>query len=301
MKTPLFLLLALAPLATRATERTSANYAIVAEATDAGGQRAASASYTHSASFGGIAGISIVAAPARSVKHGYLAQLFDVTGLVVNAAAPSVHEGATLQLAAWQLLDDATFLAAPAASVSWSVVSGPMVGIDASGLVTAGLVFQNTPATVQGILAGNLGSLNLTVLEAIGDNFGLYAGDGLGDDWQVQHFGEGNPLAAPALDPDGDGQTNAFEFIAGLTPTDAASVFRLRLESVAAQPTHKRLIFRPRFPDRTYTVQARPSLLTGTFAPLGSSTFSDSGDERTVTDQSAIGPAKFYRVEITKP
>ena len=41
--------------------------------------------------------------------------------------------------------------------------------------------------------------------------------DGLADDWEIHYFGS---LAAadPFADPDGDGQTNLFEFIAGLDP-----------------------------------------------------------------------------------
>jgi hypothetical protein len=282
--------------------RSSTNYAIITDAADAGGRRAASASYTNDGSVGLVAGISSVTSPAETAKHGYIAQLSEVTGLVVNAAAPSVNETATLQLAAWQLLDDATFLSVPAAFVAWSVVSGPITGIDASGLATAGPVYQNTPASVQGIFGGNTGSLNLTVLETIADNFGAYAGDGLGDDWQVEYFGQPpNPLAGPLIDADGDGQTNAFEFVAGLIPTDPNSIFRLRIEAVAGQPGQKHLIFSPRFADRTYVVTAKPSLLTGTFAPLGSFTFADDAEERTVTDLNASGTAKFYRIEITRP
>lgn len=34
---------------------------------------------------------------------------------------------------------------------------------------------------------------------------------------------------------------------------------------------------------------------------LGSSSFTDDGQERTVTDLNATDPRKFYHVEITKP
>jgi hypothetical protein len=107
--------------------------------------------------------------------------------------------------------------------------------------------------------------------------------------------------AAALVDFDRDGQSNAFEYTAGLIPTDANSVFRLRLKTVPGQPGQKRVIFSPRLTDRTYTVKAKPSLLTGTFAPLGSSSFSDNAQERTVTDLSATGATKFYQVEIVKP
>jgi hypothetical protein len=186
--------------------------------------------------------------------------------------------------------------------VAWSVASGPLTGISASGLATAGAVYQNSAATAQGIYLGNTGTLALTVLNVNLDNFGAYAGDAIDDAWQVQYFGQPpNANAGPLVDPDGDGQTNAFEYTAGLNPTDATSVFRLRLEAVPAQPGQKRVIFSPRLTDRTYVVKAKPSLLTGTFTALGSSSFTDNAQERTVTDLNASGATKFYQVEIVKP
>lgn len=285
---------------TGAAPRTSANYTITAETADAGGRRATSANYTHDGSAARIAGISAVAAPVQSAKHGYLGQLFEIAGLVVNSAALTVNEAATLQLAAWQLLDDATFLATDANAVTWAIASGPVASISASGLATAGLVFQNTPATVQGAFGGFTGSLNISVLDSIADNFGAYAGDGIGDDWQVQFFGQNNPLAAPARDPDGDGVNNLFEFTAGLTPTDPASVFHMSIAPVPSQPARKKIIFSPRLAGRSYVVQSRLTL-AAPWQPLGSSTQTDNGPERTVTDLDAAGGKKFYRVEITRP
>ena len=282
-----------------AGSRSSANYSIAAETSDAGGQRTSSANYTNDASAGMVAGISTVAAPAKTVKSGYIGQLYDVAGLLLNSAAPDVNETGTLQLAAWQLLDDATLLTTDANAVTWGIVSGPIVSVSASGLVTAGSVFQNTSAAVEGTFGGFTGSLNFTVLDSIPDNFGPYAGDGLGDDWQVQNFGEHNPLAAPALDPDGDGQTNQFEFTAGLIPNDPASVFHLRIAPVPGQPSRKKVIFSPRLEGRAYVVESRLTL-NGAWQPLTASAQSDNGAERTVTDLNAAG-AKFYRIEITKP
>ena len=284
--------------------RTSANYNITTDTTDTGGKRATSASYTNDGSAGGIVGVSTVASPAETAKAGYVGQLFDVTGLVVNAGASSVNETATLQLGAWQFLDDTSLLAVPATSVTWGVVSGPLTGISASGLATAGVVYLNTPASVQGVFGGFTGWLNLNVLDTIPDNFGSYAGDGVGDDWQVQYFGQPpNANAAPLADPDGDGQTNLFEFTAGLVPTDAASRFTLTIAPVPGQPAQKRLIFNPLVltGGRIYTVKFRTDIATGTWTTLTGTMESDTGTERTVTDQNATGAKKFYHVEITKP
>lgn len=300
MKTPLLFLATLIAAAAHAGPRASTNYTVPADTADAAGRRTTSAAYTNDGSLGGIAGLSTVAAPAQTAKAGYVGQLYDVSGLAVNAA-PSVNETATLQLAAWQFLDDDSTLAVAANTVAWSVVSGPVTGIDANGLASAGIVAQSTPATVQGMSGGFTGFLNLTVLDTIADNFGSYASDGIGDDWQVQYFGTDNPLAAPGVDASGNGHTNLFKYIAGLDPLDPASRFKLRIEPVPGQPTQKRVIFSPLVAGRTYTVSAKATLSGGTFTPLGSITTSDDGDERTVTDLDASGAAKFYHVEIGKP
>ena len=295
-----FLILLVAwPGAVLAGTRSSATYSIAAETNDAGGQRAASSSYTNDGSAGAIVGISTVVSTSEMVKAGYIAQLYDVSGLLLNSAAPDVNETGMVQLAAWQLLDDATLLTTDANAVTWGIVSGPIADITASGLATAGAVSQNTSATVSGTFGGFTGSLNLTVLDSIPDNFGAYAGDGLGDDWQVQFFGVNNPAAAPAFDPDGDGQTNQFEFTAGLVPNDPASVFHLRIAPFPGQPSRKKVIFSPRLDGRAYVVESRLTL-NGAWQPLTASTQSDNGAERTVTDLDAVG-AKFYRIEITKP
>jgi hypothetical protein len=301
MKPNVLFLLPLTASIALAGPRTSANYSLQSDTVDLGGRRATSASYTHNASVGGIAGISTNAAPAEIAQHGYLAQLYVVTGLAVNAAAPSINESATLQLAAWRVLDDATFLATDATAVTWSIASGPLASMSAGGLATAGLVFGNTPATVSGTFGGFTGALNLTVLDTIPDNFGAYAGDGIGDDWQVQFFGENNPLAAPALDPDGDGQSNAFEFTAGLIPTDPASLFQLRIERMPGQPAQKIVTFHPSLPDRSYALEFRASLTAGGWQPLTGVNFTDTGDTRTVTDPNAGAASRFYRVMISKP
>jgi len=46
--------------------------------------------------------------------------------------------------------------------------------------------------------------------------------------WQIQYFGSiTNPAAAATADPDGDGQNNMTEFLAGTNPTNSLSAFRI--------------------------------------------------------------------------
>jgi len=290
-------------MAAHAGPRTSVNYTIATDSTDAGGKRSTSTSYTNDGSAGGITGVSIVASPAETAKAGYLGQLYDVTGLVVNAGgATTVNETGTIQLAAWRLLDDTSLLAVNATAVTWGVVSGPVSSISTGGLATAATVYQNTAASVQGAFGGFSGTLNLTVLNTNPDNFGSYAGDGIDDAWQVQYFGLNNLNAGPTKDPDGDGQNNLFEFNVGTVPNDPNSRLQFRIESVSGQPLQKRFIFSPRLTDRTYVVKASTILGTGaSWVPLSSSTTSDNGSERTVIDLNATGGRRFYNLEVTKP
>ena len=101
-----------------------------------------------------------------------------------------------------------------------------------------------------------------------------------------------NPDASPSDDPDGDGQNNRFEYFADTQPNNAASLFRLSIARVPAQPTHKDIIFSPRHPHRQYEVQFGDNLQSGIFAPLVGTT-TDNGLEHTVTDLNATGPSEY--------
>ncbi len=279
---------------------TRSYYAVTTETIDAAGDHATSASYSSDATAGPISGIS-TASPPETLKQGYVAQLYEITGLALSAQSNPVNEGATDQLSASQTLDDATFLTVSPTSVTWSVLNGPLTGINASGLATAGTVYQDTLATAQGVF-GFTATLPLTVNNVNLDDLGTYAGDGIDDAWQVQYFGlPPNLLAGPDVDADGTGQSNLFKFVAGLDPLDPNSRFVLKIATVDGQPSQMDLIFSPRLIDRVYLVKAKLDLTSGSYAPLPNSSFSDNGQERTVTDFDGNGATKFYIVEITKP
>ncbi|MEZ5385844.1 MAG: hypothetical protein R3F13_10040 [Prosthecobacter sp.] len=299
MKTALFLTALLFTALAHAGPRNSTDYRVATDSTDAGGKRAASVSYTNEGSVGGVSGTSDAAAPVTTAKAGYMGQLYEVTALQIAASPATVNELGTRQLGAAQVLDDLTTIVVPPSSIAWSVSSGPLSSIDADGLATAAAVYTDTAAVAQGSFAGVNGTLNLTVLDTIPDNFGSYAGDGIADDWQQQYFGLNNPNAAPGLDPDGDGHTNQFEFTAGLNPVNSVARFLLSTERVTGQIN---IVFGPVLAGRTYTVKS--SLMLGAGAmweDLTSFSTSDDGSTRTVTDLDAGGTRKFYRVEITQP
>ncbi len=281
---------------------TSANYTTSPQTIDAGGQRAASTNYTADSSLGGVSGVATATSPDASAKQGYIGQLYEVNGMVVTATPATINEGSTRQLSAQATLDDATLLALDPLEVAWSVLSGPLTGIDSAGVATAAIVYQTSSASVQGAWGGFTGTLDLSVLDINPDNYGSYAGDGLADSWQHEYFGLDNPLAAAAADPDGDGQNNQLEYLAGTVPNDPASRFTLHLNPVPGFPSKKSLVFGPRVAGRSYMVLTATDLAAATsWQTLTGASVVDDGSTRIVTDPAATGPRRFYRVQISQP
>ncbi len=209
-----------------AQTRTSASYSLTTETVDAGGTGLGSANYHVAATVGGIVGLATVgASQALTTKSGYTGQLYDFTALQLGAAAATLSESGTLQLTAALLADDHTTFSLASPAVAWSVISGPLVSISLGGVATAGAVYENTGAAVGGTAGGFSATLSLTVLNVTDDDFGLYAGDGLPDAWQVQFFGLNNPLAAPTAEPLHDGQSNLLKFLTGYAPDNPGSRF----------------------------------------------------------------------------
>ena len=282
--------------------RSSSSYTVPTDSTDAAGGHASSSSYGSDASLGGITGISTATSPAETAKSGYIGQLYQVTGLQLTATPTTINESGTRQLGAAQVLDDNSTLALQAASITWSVQSGPLTGISSSGLATADIVGQTTAATVQGSYQGLSATLSLSVLDTIPDNFGSYAGDGLPDSWQHQYFGADNPLAAPTADATGTGQNNLFKYTAGLDPTDPTSRFITAVGPASPTDTSAHTItISPRLPDRTYTIQYSTDLSASGWHTLTGATILDNGQTRTITDPDTTSLQKFYRVQVSYP
>ena len=280
---------------------TSANYSLTPDSIDSGGLRGTSTDYTlHPAVMPGGYGTSA----AYTLRSGFIGQLADAiaTAIDITASPLAVNETGTRQLNATLILDDLSSQPLAASSVTWIIQSGPISNISADGIVTAATVYQNSAATVHGIYQTLTGTLGLTILNTLQDNFGTYAADGIDDDWQVLYFGQPpNANAGPLIDPDSDGQNNFFEFTAGVHPTQSGSIFRIGRAEVPGQATQERIIFSPRFADRNYVVKTSATLGASSWTDLTGSSFTDQGATRTVTDLNATGERKFYRVEITRP
>jgi len=271
--------------------RSSASYSVPADSTDGAGVQVQSANYSVKGSAIGEFGAgqtAIATSAAYSSKAGFVGELYDIVGLSITAASSQAD-------------DTTTTAALDPSTVTWSILSGPFGGISSSGLATAGTVYQDTIAVVQGVAQSLTGQLSLTVLNVNTDDFGSYAGDGIDDAWQVQYFGQNNSNAVPTADPDGDGQSNYFEYIAGVVPNNPNSRFLISIAPVIGQATQRAIVFSPRLSDRTYTVKSKINLTDPTWNSLTSFNMTDNGQTRTVIDLSASGSNKFYHVEISKP
>ena len=302
----LFITVILIPVVTlHAGSRSSANYSVTTDTTENSGCRVVSASYSNDTSLGGIAGVSTVAAPAETAKHGYVGQLYEVAALQLAATPATVNETATRQLSAVQMLDDQSTLDVLPSLITWGIQSGPLTSISTSGLVTAGSVYQDTSAMMQGLYQGKTATLTLTVLNTIADNFGIYAGDGIGDGWQVQYFGINSANAAPTLDLDKDGLNNFAEFALNLNPGTSSTLPVAGVRNgTTFEYTYTRSVAAMNAGVQ-FTVEWSDTLLAGSWSATGvtENVISDNGTTQQVK---AVIPAssmakKFARLSLCPP
>jgi hypothetical protein len=227
MKAPILILTAAA--AAHAGVRDSADFSLTTETGAPGAPRLSSARFMCDSASDSMSGISqssgAASLPVFTAKYGYVAQLYNAAGLTLVAVPNPVPETATTQLSPAAAADDGTGLNLSGTASNWTVLSGPVSGINATGRATTSPVRRNETATVRATVAGQNVTGTFTVADALPDNFGPVAGDGLADRWQFQHFdanGDGtleNPaLAAPGADPDGDGYSNFTEAAFALNP-----------------------------------------------------------------------------------
>ncbi len=261
---------------------------------DAGGGIATAGEFRAASSLGVVIGDSS-AGSFRNSSGGPVTQS-SVKSLRVNAAPASIYQGATSQLSGMATMDDDSFSALSGSEIAWGTVAYPFESVTSNGVLTAvAHVYAIVSGVINGSYEGIWGNTSVNVR-------GPYADSGIPEAWFTQYFGPApNPAAAPDNDATGTGQNNLFKYVAGLDPTNAASVFRLRIERVDGQPNQKNLVFSPRWPDRIYTPMYRTNLLSGTWQVLSATNVTDNGTERTVTDLNATESNKFYRIQISLP
>jgi hypothetical protein len=122
--------------------------------------------------------------------------------------------------------------------------------------------------------------------------------------WQLQYFGCTNcPQAVAAADPDGDGQNNLAEFLAGTDPTNSASAFRIL--SITQEGTDIHVTWRAGG-GRTNVMQATAGDTDGRYTTncidlSGLIIIPGSGDTTTSyvdTGGATNAPSRYYRIRL---
>jgi hypothetical protein len=273
----------------------SANYSTSLETLGASAGYSSSTNYQQHAE-AGAESVSISSSGPYVARHGFAGQL--ALPLAVTFFNEDIaDEVSTFQILPGVIMDDFTYINAPQFFM-FPLPSDPLIlSISPAGLIEFGAVYEETPVTVRATAFGLEGEMTVYLREVDPDNFGSYAGDWLNDGWQILHFGLENPEGLAAADPDGDGDTNLFEFHAQLVPTDPASRF---FKTLNVTGTTARITYGPIMPGSQYRILTSPNLADWT--PLLGAGFTMQGNMRTTTDPNPILPPAtlFYRIEVIR-
>ena len=270
----------------------------VNDTTDGGGLRTASTNYAMDGSIGGIGGISSNAVPRETVKQGYIGQLAEVASLTVTASPSVTNEDATSQLGGLAGLDDATLLVLDGSNIIWSLSGFPIGSINPAGIATSLCVYSNTPGTVTGSYLGVTGSCVLLVLDSNPDNYGIYAGDGIPDWWQVRYFGTNNPQGL-ACATNCTGQNNLYTYTADLDPTNPASTFAI--VAISNQPPDRLVCFGTTSTGRVYRLLCATNIVSGVWTNVpGANWTSGLAGQMSLCDTNTTA-VQFYRVNVQAP
>jgi len=227
------------------------------------------------------------------VYGGNVGQLCSPVTLTAQAPLSGVPETTACQLSATSANDDGSY---STMDVAWTVMNGPIVLIDSNGMALAGAVYQDTFATVRAASGSLSATTGVTVVDTLRDNFGLYAGDGVADSWQVQYFGTNNVNGMATAEPNGNGQNNYTAFMAGTCPTNAMDVFRV--QSILRGTGGMDLVLTPAFSNRTYHIEACANLRAPDWIQVATSVGPAQLTQLAVNNVAATNRVQFYRASI---
>jgi hypothetical protein len=117
------------------------------------------------------------------------------------------------------------------------------------------------------------------------------------DEWKVRFFGSLTaPEADPNADPDLDGAPNWAEYVAGTSPTDAASRLRFApVSTLVANGQRQVVLSWLSAPGKVYEVLTSSAPTPGSWSLLTS--VSGTGTVLSVSDTNPPGP-RFYRLRV---
>jgi hypothetical protein len=223
-----------------------------------------------------------------------LGLLVETTSIDVSIAPDNVDEDSTVTMDASISYDDGT-----TSDVSGQGVFARNVGpvdVTDAGTIYVGAVSTDEQGEVTISYLGVSASDSFTIVNSLPDNYGSYASDGIPDSWQINYFGESNPLGLAAADPDGDGQNNLLEFLAGNIPTDASSAIRVQIEKVGQNGLA--VVINKVVSGRTYTLESNIDLASD-WTPVESKIVVEDELDFSFSTTQMVGGQTFYRVKIT--
>jgi hypothetical protein len=118
--------------------------------------------------------------------------------------------------------------------------------------------------------------------------------DGIPDSWRLRYFGTVyNQLSVSNADADGTGLNNWQKYLAGLNPTDPASVLNEGTDQAMAQSPQDHVIYWPSVNGQTYIIKRSNALFTGQWTAI--STNIGNGTFMEIHDAPA-GSSSYYQV-----
>lgn len=189
-----------------------------------------------------------------------------------------------------------------AAGVAGAAVVGHLkVVIPANATPSAAyrLRFEHVSASPNGL--GVLPKQTRDGLLTLTDRTAATQGDGIPDTWRLRYFGSISTFAAQAqVDADRDGVSNWAEFKAGTNPLDRSSRLHLAAHRVQQLGLGRPLTLRwPSMLNRTYIVEAAPSILHDEWTILGSALTGTGGEMQFAPDQTP-NTSQFFRVRVSE-
>jgi hypothetical protein len=277
---------------------TSADYRTDFETTGMSAGASSSAAYSQHAESGAeSASIGTSGDGFYRTRHGFAGQLYEVDYITFYGVDYG-YEHSELPMEPGALLDDQTAINAATLFTYTNTDPLHVQSISADGEMVLGDVYDLTPSNAQAAFEGVSGFFSFEIRDALPDNYGLYANDGIHDWWQVGYFGENNPAGTAGADPDGDTWTNLFEWRAQLLPNDAASRFQQSFRIIGETGE---ITYGPIRLGTAYQTYWTTDFVAWT--PLSGEVPTFSGGMRTDYDPDAVteGTRRYYRVEISRP